>query len=178
ADIRAALSAPQEGATGPDGPVYPGTCRDAAHTDPDAALRIDMRKAVARLDAPLTFGETDNPGGPSGPVTIPPVQLIEGVGDVILARKDIGTSYHLAVVVDDAEQGVTHVTRGQDLFEATAIHVLLQRLLGLPTPVYRHHRLIRDAAGKRLAKRDDARAIRTFRENGASPADIRRLAGL
>jgi len=82
------------------------------------------------------------------------------------------------VVLDDAEQGVTHVTRGQDLFEATKIHVVLQKLLGLPTPVYRHHRLIRDKAGKRLAKRDDARAIAIYRNDGATPDDIRRLVGL
>ena len=100
------------------------------------------------------------------------------VGDIVLARRDMGTSYHLSVVIDDAHQDVTHVTRGEDLFEATATHVLLQRLLDLPTPVYHHHRLIRDADGKRLAKRDDARAIATFRAEGATPADIRRMVGL
>jgi glutamyl-Q tRNA(Asp) synthetase len=100
------------------------------------------------------------------------------VGDVILARRDIGTSYHLAVTVDDAAQGITHVVRGEDLAPATEIHVLLQRLLGLPTPAYHHHRLIRDAAGKRLAKRDDARALSQVRADGATPADIRRMVGL
>ena len=90
----------------------------------------------------------------------------------------MGTSYHLSVVLDDAAQGVSHVVRGQDLFEATKIHVLLQRLLGLPTPNYHHHRLIRDDTGKRLAKRDDARAIANFRAEGATPADIRRMVGL
>jgi glutamyl-Q tRNA(Asp) synthetase len=90
----------------------------------------------------------------------------------------MGTSYHLSVVVDDAAQGITHVTRGADLFEATKIHVILQRLLDLPTPIYHHHRLIRDETGKRLAKRDDARAIRSYREDGACPGDIRRLVGL
>ncbi|MDH5452957.1 MAG: glutamate--tRNA ligase family protein, partial [Paracoccaceae bacterium] len=88
------------------------------------------------------------------------------------------TSYHLSVVIDDAAQGITHVTRGDDLFAATAIHVLLQRLLGLSTPIYHHHRLIRDAAGKRLAKRDDARSIGKYRDEGASPADIRAMVGL
>ena len=97
---------------------------------------------------------------------------------MILARRDIGTSYHLAVTVDDAAQGITLVVRGEDLAPATAIHVLLQRLLGLPTPAYHHHRLIRDAAGKRLAKRDDARALSLFRAEGASPGDIRRKIGL
>ncbi|MEO1424957.1 MAG: glutamate--tRNA ligase family protein, partial [Pseudomonadota bacterium] len=100
------------------------------------------------------------------------------VGDVVLARRNMGTSYHLSVVVDDAAQGITHVTRGEDLFDATAIHVVLQRLLDLPTPVYRHHRLIRDEAGKRLAKRDDARAIRLYRAEECSPEEIRALVGL
>ena len=90
----------------------------------------------------------------------------------------MGTSYHLAVVVDDAQQGITKVTRGKDLLDSTWIHVLLQRLLGLPTPIFHHHRLIRDDAGKRLAKRDDARAIRHYREDGASPEDLRRLLNL
>ncbi len=100
------------------------------------------------------------------------------IGDVVLARRDIGTSYHLAVVVDDAFQGITEVTRGEDLFPATAIHIALQRLLGLPTPAYHHHRLIRDAAGKRLAKRDDAHALAKYRAEGATPDDIRRMVGL
>ena len=96
----------------------------------------------------------------------------------MLARRGMGTSYHLSVVVDDAAQGITHVTRGRDLFEATRIHVILQRLLGLPTPIYRHHALIRDVRGKRLAKRDDARAIATLRAQGATPASIRARLGL
>jgi glutamyl-Q tRNA(Asp) synthetase len=90
----------------------------------------------------------------------------------------MGTSYHLAVVTDDAAQGVSHVVRGADLAEATIIHVVLQRLLGLPSPIYHHHRLIRDDQGKRLAKRDDARAIATYRAAGATPQDIRRMVGL
>ena len=96
----------------------------------------------------------------------------------VLARKDVGTAYHLAVVVDDAFQGVTHVVRGEDLREATPLHRLLQALLGLPAPVWHHHRLIRDESGRRLAKRDDARAIATFRATGATPSDVRRMAGL
>ncbi len=95
--------------------------------------------------------------------------MVSQVGDVVLARRDIGTSYHLAVVIDDADQGITEVTRGEDLFDATAIHVVLQRLLGLPTPAYHHHRLIRDDQGKRLAKRDDARALAKYRAEGATP---------
>ena len=173
ADIRVALSAPQEGAPGPDGPVYPGTCRSAGHPLGGATIRLDMRRALA-LVGPPEFTET----GPLHPGTHRPQGLIEGTGDIVLARRDIGTSYHLAVVVDDAAQGVTLVTRGADLFEATAVQVLLQRLLDLPTPAYHHHRLIRDEAGTRLAKRDDARALATYRAEGATPDDIRRLVGL
>ena len=189
-DIAQALSAPQEGAEpaiGPDGPVYPGTCRPAPNSavrqarPTDRALRLDMARALLsdRAAPPLGFTETGaGPGGQTGSVTFTADDLTRGVGDVVLARRDMGTSYHLSVVVDDAAQGITHVTRGRDLFAATQIHVLLQRLLGLSTPVYHHHRLIRDAAGKRLAKRDDARAIRTYREDGATPHDIRRILGL
>jgi glutamyl-Q tRNA(Asp) synthetase len=104
--------------------------------------------------------------------------MIREVGDVVLARRDFGTSYHLSVVVDDAAQDVTLVTRGEDLAEVTPIHVLLQRLLDLPTPTYHHHRLIRDDAGRRLAKREDAKAIARYRAEGATPDDIRRMVGL
>lgn len=185
-DIAAALSAPQEGtdpAIGPDGPVYPGTCRPTGRGAPQpfpatAALRLDMRRAVA-LAGELAFVETgQGPMRETGPCPVTAAAMIEGVGDVVLARRDMGTSYHLAVVVDDAAQGITHVIRGEDLFEATRIHVLLQRLLDLPTPVYHHHRLIRDEHGKRLAKRDDARALSKYRAEGASPDDIRRMVGL
>lgn len=181
-DIEAALSAPQEGAApvhGPDGVVYPGTCR--AHPSgarpADAVLRLNMAAALAQLDAEsLTFSET----GPAqtGAIVTLAWQYAETIGDIVLSRRDMGTSYHLSVVLDDAAQSVTHVTRGADLFEATAIHVLLQRLLGLPVPVYHHHRLIRDDQGKRLAKRDDARALAKYRAEGATPADIRRMVGL
>lgn len=173
-DIRAALSAPQEGAavTGPDGPVYPGTCRGKGHRD--GAVRLDMGKAMARLGE-ITFRET---GLRPGPRTLDAAALVTAVGDLVLARRDIGTSYHLAVVVDDAAQGITEVTRGEDLADATPVHVVLQRLLGLPTPLYHHHRLIRDDQGKRLAKRDDARALAKFRAEGATPQDIRRMVGL
>ena len=127
----------------------------------------------------LTFEETGvGPNGETGEIRIEQDDLVGGVGDVVVSRRDMGTSYHLSVVLDDAAQGITHVVRGQDLFEATKIHVVLQHLLGLPTPIYHHHQLIRDDAGKRLAKRDDARAIRTYRESGASPKDIRRMVGL
>lgn len=173
-DIKAALSAPQEGAAviGPDGPVYPGTCRDKGHKS--GALRLDMRRAVTTLG---DIGFHDS-GTHAGHRIYDAAYMIENIGDIVLARRDIGTSYHIAVVVDDAAQGITEVTRGEDLFEATAIHVLLQRLLDLPTPAYHHHRLIRDDQGKRLAKRDDARALARFRADGATPADIRRMVGL
>ena len=101
--------------------------------------------------------------------------MIKNIGDVVLARKDIGISYHLAVVLDDAAQGVTHVTRGEDLFEATKIHVVLQNILGLPTPIYHHHKLIRDETGKRLAKRDDARSIKSYRESGLTVDQVLKL---
>ncbi|NEY88766.1 tRNA glutamyl-Q(34) synthetase GluQRS [Tabrizicola oligotrophica] len=173
-DIKAALSAPQEGAAmiGPDGPVYPGTCRGKGHRA--GALRLDMAAAMARLGE-IGFHET---GVRAGEHIYSVAQMIEKVGDIALARRDIGTSYHIAVVVDDAAQAITEVTRGEDLFEATAIHVVLQRLLGLPTPAYHHHRLIRDDQGKRLAKRDDARALAKYRAEGATPEDVRRMVGL
>ncbi|WP_444451732.1 tRNA glutamyl-Q(34) synthetase GluQRS [Rhodobacter capsulatus] len=177
-DIEQAASAPQEGVPlGPDGIIYPGTCREKGARRPgqplpETALRLRMDLAATATG----FTET----GPAhrGWHAITPDQMIREVGDVVLARREMGTSYHLAVVLDDAAQGVTHVTRGEDLFEATCIHVTLQNLLGLPVPSYHHHGLIRDAAGKRLAKRDDARALSKYRSEGATPADIRRLIGL
>lgn len=182
ADIRAAASAPQEGAplAGPDGIVYPGTCRPArppAGPLPDAPLRLDTGRALALAGGVLSFTETGaGPDGETG--SIPLMNLEDSVGDVALARAGSGASYHLAIVCDDADQGVTHVIRGRDLFAATAIHVLLQRLFGHATPTYHHHRLIRDGAGRRLAKRDDARAIATYRDEGLTPANIRRMVGL
>lgn len=180
-DILAAVSAPQEGADpayGPDGLIYPGTCRHLNRPQdmPAQALRLNIASAAEAIGpAPLCFTET---GEHPATHEIPAQQLIETVGDIVLARRDMGTSYHLSVVLDDAAQGITEVTRGADLFDATQIHVLLQRLLNLPTPRYHHHRLIRDDAGKRLAKRDDARAIAKYRADGASPSDIRQMVGL
>lgn len=194
-DIAAAAQAPQEGAPliGPDGIVYPGTCRDKTRLTNtqsprprDSALRLNMvnaARAVAELsndvDTLAHFIETGSgPNGETGQINVHYDTLVATVGDVVLARRDMGTSYHLSVVLDDAAQGITDVVRGQDLFEATHIHVLLQRLLDLPTPTYHHHRLIRDDQGKRLAKRDDARAIAKYRADGLSPTDIRRKVGL
>lgn len=172
ADIRAALSAPQEGAQGPDGPVYPGTCRGRSMADagPDDAIRLDSAKALA-LTGGLSFEDRN------GINSLPPNAFAQTIGDVVLARRGWGTSYHLAVTMDDAAQGITLVTRGSDLFDATWIHVLLQRLLDLPTLHYYHHRLIRDDSGKRLAKRDDARSLAALRAEGASPADIIQMIG-
>jgi glutamyl-Q tRNA(Asp) synthetase len=138
------------------------------------ALRLDMQAALKQV-GPLTWQETgEGPGGEAGTiVTIPAIW-----GDVILARKEIPTSYHLAVVVDDAAQSVTDVVRGRDLFHATAVHRLLQELLGLPQPRYHHHRLILDADGTKLSKSTQATGLRELRARGANPADIRRLAGL
>lgn len=197
-DIDLALSAPQEGvepARGPDGPVYPGTCvgkhcggRPCSMSvmPEDQHLRLRVGTAATVCDQSIlrddgaTFGLWFTENGPAhhGSVFTSREDYVARIGDIVLARRDFGTSYHLSVVLDDAAQGITHVTRGEDLFESTPVHVLLQRLLGLPTPVYHHHGLIRDEGGKRLAKRDDARAIRKYRDEGATPADIRRMVGL
>lgn len=177
ADIRAALSAPQEGAAGPAGAVYPGTCkgRSMAEAGPSDAVRLDLGRALAALNNQrLAWTET---GTCAGTRTLDPEAMRRDIGDVVLARKDTGAAaYHLAVVVDDAAQGVTHVIRGADLFEATPLHRLLQELLLLPVPVWHHHPLVRDEAGKRLAKRADAFAIRAYRDAGLKPEDVCRMA--
>jgi glutamyl-Q tRNA(Asp) synthetase len=174
-DIAAALAAPQEGAAA--APVYPGTCRSRpmASRQPGDAVRLDMGRALAALRAPPVWRET---GMHPGLRRLDPAGMLAETGDIVLARRDIGTAYHLAVVVDDAAHGVTEVVRGADLADATPIHVLLQTLLGLPTPDYHHHRLIRGDDGARLAKRDAARPLRDYRAAGATPADLRALLGL
>ena len=176
-DIRAALSAPQEGVAFN---VYPGTCRHRgmATRKPGDALRLNLAAALRSLAAAdLSFTET----GPahSGRPRVDREQAMQQIGDVVLSRKgeDI-VAYFLASAFDDADQGVTHVIRGEDLFDFTPVQVILQHLFGLPTPVYHHHRLIRDDHGKRLAKRDDARAIQKYRNDGFTPADIRQMVGL
>jgi len=141
------------------------------------AWRLSLMKAQALLGGfgGLWFGEEgEGPEGQAGVIAARP----ELGGDVVLARKDVGVAYHLAVVVDDALQGVTHVIRGQDLFEAAHVQRLLQALLGLPTPVYRHHRLLTDAAGRRFAKRDKAETLRDLRARGMTPAELRREMGI
>lgn len=176
----------------PDGsPLYPGLCRPAAPdmASPGAdgfALRLDMARAVALAGVPLAWTEHgDGFYRPDGRVGGDPAAPGERVpadpaawGDVVLCRKDAPTSYHLSVAVDDALQGVTHVTRGRDLYHATAVHRLLQALLGLPEPVYAHHRLLAGPDGLKLAKSRGDLALAALREAGASPAGIRRMAGL
>jgi len=165
----------------PDGaPLYPGTAkalsaeertRRMAAGEP-YALRLDMAAAVARA-GPLTWREQDGDGRVATIAADPAAW-----GDVVLARKETPTSYHVSVVVDDAAQGITEVVRGRDLFAATAVHRLLQVLLGLPQPVYRHHLLILDAEGRKLSKSTRATGLRELRSRGATPADIRRMVGL
>lgn len=141
---------------GPEGALYPGTCRrlEKPPANREPAWRLDIA-AASKLTGALSFHDQRH-----GEIAVDPGLL----GDVILARKDIGTSYHLAVVVDDAAQQITHVTRGEDLLPSTHVHRLLQKLLGLPEPIYLHHRLITDDSGHRLAKRHDSLSIQSFRE--------------
>ena len=180
-DLQAAVSAPHQGDGGTI--VYPGTCL-GLNIDPDEphAVRLNMKQAMEHAGGPdrldeLTYESLD-PDGNRTIETVSSAALLEHHGDVVLRRKDGVAAYHLAVVVDDAFQGVTQVTRGADLFEATELHRLLQHLLGLPTPRYHHHRLILDENGKRLAKRDDARSIRWFREAGREPGEVLEMIGL
>ena len=170
-DIAAAASAPH----GPEGPTYPGTCRNQpddlvrareARGDP-YALRLDVAKARA-MTGPLSFQDQREGAVEARPETL---------GDVVLARRDAPASYHLCVTVDDHLQGVTLVTRGVDLFHATHIHRLLQAILDLNVPTYLHHLLLTNAAGERLSKRDGAVAIRALRQAGRSAAEVRALAG-
>lgn len=183
-DIAAAAGAPQEGAEpafGPDGLIYPGTCRektDRRSNFPEhEALRLDMQDALSAANqSEFCYSELSSEQDKT--LCTPASDMVDDVGDIVLSRRDFLGSYHLSVVLDDAAQGITHVVRGKDIQPATHIHVLLQTLLGLPTPTYHHHRLIRDETGKRLAKRDDARAIATYRAEGKTPEDIRRMVGL
>jgi glutamyl-Q tRNA(Asp) synthetase len=167
----------------PDGaPLYPGTAKELAPAErarrlasgEPYALRLNMEAALASAGA-LTWQETGaGPAGETGTITADPAAW----GDVILARKDTPTSYHLAVAVDDATQSITDVVRGRDLFHATSVHRLLQALLGLPQPRYHHHRLLLDADGRKLSKSTAATALRELHMKGLTPADVRRLAGL
>jgi glutamyl-Q tRNA(Asp) synthetase len=167
----------------PDGvPLYPGAAKLLSSdqrarllgSDLPYALRLDMATACARAGELDWVENGEGPDGETGLVAARP----QAWGDVILARKETPTSYHLSVVIDDALQGVTEVVRGADLFWSTSVHRLLQVLLGLPQPTWRHHRLVLDGAGAKLAKSTQATALRELRAGGATPADIRRLVGL
>jgi glutamyl-Q tRNA(Asp) synthetase len=183
AEIAARIAQGEPWPRDPDGaPLYPGAAKHMAAEErarriasgAPYALRLDMKAALARVGA-LTWQESGaGPAGETGMIVADPAAW----GDVILARKETPTSYHLAVVVDDAMQGVTDVVRGQDLFYATGVHRLLQELLDLPAPRYRHHRLILDETGRKLSKSTQATALRALRAKGLTAADIRRLAGL
>ena len=180
-EIARAGLAPHLSNLGPEGPLYPGTCRAlspetqmARMPNETYALRLDVGKAQAQAGA-LTFEERGH--GPSGETGRQEAQP-ELLGDVVLARKEMPASYHLAVVVDDALQGMTLITRGEDLFHATHIQRLLQALLGLPTPAYLHHRLVLDEDGKKFSKRNASVTLKHLRESGKSSDDIRKLVGL
>ena len=177
-EIARAAEAPH----GPDGPLYPGTCRHLPPVVRQArlaagqsfALRFDIAKAVAALARPLTFVEQGaGPAGETGEQVVHSALF----GDVVLARKDSPTSYHLAVAIDDALQGVTLVTRGHDLFHATHVQRLLQACLGYEPPVYAHHRLILDDSGKKFSKRDRSVTLESLRRAGATPQSIKERLG-
>ena len=175
AEIRQEIEAAGMAPHGPDGPLYPGICRGRGLAEQERrkaegkayALRLDVG-AAARLAGPLTWNEKDQ----AEVVATPEIH-----GDVVLARKEIPTSYHLAVTLDDASQGITLVTRGEDLRPATHVHRLLQALLELPVPDWQHHGLVLDKVGRRLAKRHDSLSLRALREAGKSPAEVRAMAG-
>jgi glutamyl-Q tRNA(Asp) synthetase len=167
----------------PDGaPLYPGTAKQLSSSERTRliaqgapyALRLDMAAALARGGKLAWSEQGEGPAGEGGRITARP----QAWGDVILARKETPTSYHLSVVIDDALQGVSEVVRGTDLFHATSVHVLLQRLLGLPQPVYRHHRLLVDDSGHKLSKSTQATGLRELRAAGVTTAEIRRRVGL
>lgn len=176
-DIAAALSAPQEGVPHH---LYPQTCKHRAMSERQNgdAIRLHMDRACDALgEFDLYFEELGEIN--KGIYHIDKNALIRDIGDIVIGRKDIQTAaYFMASAIDDIRQGITHVVRGVDLFEFTQVQVLLLHLLGHTAPLYYHHDLVRDTAGKRLAKRDDARAISKYRKDGASPQDIRQLAGL
>ena len=155
---------------GPDAPVYPGTCRKLTAEEAEQKIAAGVPYAwrfhahkTGELAGPLTFRDLR-----FGEIPVNPDLL----GDVVLARKDIGTAYHLAVVVDDAFQEITHVTRGEDLLPSTHVHRLLQTLLGIPEPVYLHHPLMLDEHGQRLAKRNDALSVAALRKSGMSSGEV------
>jgi glutamyl-Q tRNA(Asp) synthetase len=176
ADIQREIDGAGHAPHGSEGPVYPGTCRRLSVEERSArlatgtphALRLDLEKALSLIGPSLTWTDTHHGEQPARP---------ELLGDVVLVRKDIGTSYHLAVVVDDGLQGVTDIVRGVDLFDATHLHRVLQALLDLPVPLYHHHPLLTDPSGNRLAKRDRAVTLKSLRESGVSAQALREELG-
>ncbi|WP_431855800.1 tRNA glutamyl-Q(34) synthetase GluQRS [Azospirillum sp.] len=174
-DVAAEIARAGHAPHGPDGPLYPGTCRHLGDSERAArraageayAWRLDVAAAARRV-GPLRWFDRGRGWQEATP---------EILGDVVLARKDTPTSYHLSVTVDDDLQGVTLVTRGEDLFFATHLHRLLQALLGLRVPEWHHHGLLTNERGERLAKRDRAQTLRSLREAGHAPAEVRALAG-
>jgi glutamyl-Q tRNA(Asp) synthetase len=182
ADIAAEIARSTEAPHGPEGALYPGTCRNLSGSDPKDrtesgtpyALRLNVQRA-AELTGALQFEEHGSgPNGEHGTIAVNPLLF----GDIVLARKDVPASYHLAAVIDDAFQGVTLATRGDDLFTATYVQRLLQKLLGLPTPAYAHHRLILDEHGRKFSKRDRAVTLRDLRANGVTPGAVHRQIGV
>jgi glutamyl-Q tRNA(Asp) synthetase len=176
-DIQSAIHTRHHADLGPDGPLYPGTCRGLSQNERktresagDAfALRLDMDKALTGLSSSLQWNDLAH-----GKITATP----EIFGDVVLARKNTPTSYHLAVTLDDHLQGITLVTRGEDLLSSTHVHRLLQELLGLRTPDYHHHPLLTDSEGRRYAKRDKSLSLKALKDEGKSPEQVRQMAGL
>lgn len=174
-EIREEIESSPKAPHGPEGAPYPGTCRQlnegerTAKIDAgtDHAWRLDVVKAIEYLKTenkwPLTWQDSDGESHIADPLSL---------GDVVLARKDTPTSYHLSVTVDDAMQGITHVIRGTDLLHTTHIHVLLQALLGLPTPIYLHHKLLLDEDGNRFAKRHKSTTLQSLREKGVDPCSL------
>ena len=187
-ETRALIAAGEEDGTpwprDPDGaPLHPDVERTMDDREREArmeagdayAWRLDMKAALARIAGPVSWDETGSgPDGETGTVRADPAAW----GDVVLARKEVPASYHLSVTVDDALQGVTHVVRGRDLFHATAVHRVLQELLGLPAPLYHHHDLVLGDDGSKLSKSRNDTALGALRESGMTPADIRRMIGL
>lgn len=159
-------------------PIYPGTCRNRQPSGPIKALRLDIYKALKLLSGrKLSFFETGyNERNFLEEQVISKNELESTFGDLVIARKDIGTSYNLSVVIDDAAQQITHVTRGDDLFKVTPIQILLQKLLSLPTPIYHHHELLYEESGKKISKRASPKSISSFRTNGYTPRQVIELA--
>jgi glutamyl-Q tRNA(Asp) synthetase len=180
-DILRAIAGRPDWPRDPDGaPLYPGTCRHLGTGEGAARLasgeraawRLDMEKAVV-VAGPLTWREYGIEGGERDSIAEP-----QAWGDVVLARRDIAMSYHMSVVVDDAQQGVTDIVRGKDLFASTSVHRLLQALLGLAPPRYRHHDLITDASGHKLSKSRGSPSLRDLRASGMTPQEVRKAVGL